>query len=201
MKTKETINVILRNILNCTDRQKEAVRKIRNQETVRRSMYTEHKIPPKEHLIWIDNLSRDNKQAVFVILIEDKAFGIVSLNAIDKLHSKTDWAFYIDQNMRGGLGSALEFNFLNFIFDDLHFDKLNCEVIETNSAVVALHKNFGFTEEGLRRENIIKNHQRIGVFFLGLTKSEWIDNREKVFDKFKEKIQKFDINIENQLKF
>lgn len=52
-------------------------------------------------------------------------------------------------------------------------DKLNCEVIETNEAVVRLHVKFGFVEEGFRCENIVKNEQLIGVFFLGITRSDW----------------------------
>ena len=73
---------------------------------------------------------------------------------------------------------------------------MNCEVIETNGAVVKLHKKFGFMEEGFRRENIIKNIQRIGVFFLGLTKSDWINCEAEVLAKYKRVIEKFNIQIE-----
>ena len=75
-------------------------------------------------------------------------------------------------------------------------EKLNCEVIETNEAVVKLHKKFGFVEEGFRRENIIKNESRLGVFCLGLTKSDWEKMKETVKKRYERVINKFDLEIE-----
>lgn len=168
------INVELRKINNCSLEQKRSVRNVRNQHSVRKSMYTEHEIGLDEHLIWVQRLDSDNRQIVFVVLIEGVVSGVVSVNAIDRLHKKLDWAFYLDENVRGGLGAALEFSLLDFVFSNLMMEKLNCEVIETNEAVVKMHKKFGFSEEGFRRENIEKNGERIGVFFLGITKAEWL---------------------------
>jgi UDP-4-amino-4,6-dideoxy-N-acetyl-beta-L-altrosamine N-acetyltransferase len=160
-------------------------------------MYTEHEIGLNEHLGWISRLKKDNKQIVFVVLNElQKAIGVVSVNALDSLHKKADWAFYLDENERGGLGAALEYNLLEFVFEKLKLEKLNCEVIETNEPVVRLHKKFAFIEEGFRRENIEKNDKRIGVYFLGLTKKDWLENRNKIFEKYKSTIIKFNISIE-----
>lgn len=190
------INVALREIIRCEGVQKKAVRDVRNQLSVRKSMYTEHEIALDEHLDWLERLGSDTKQIVFIVLVENVVSGVVSVNAIDRLHRKSDWAFYLDENVRGGLGAALEFALINFVFEELGLEKLNCEVIETNDAVVKLHKKFGFVEEGFRRENILKNGRRIGVFFLGLTKSDWHNCNSNVLDKYKKIIEKFDIKIE-----
>jgi UDP-4-amino-4,6-dideoxy-N-acetyl-beta-L-altrosamine N-acetyltransferase len=122
------------------------VRDIRNEEGVRRWMYTDHAIGVNEHLSWINRLKTDDRQIVFVILAQEPV-GVVSVNAIDRHHRKADWAYYLTQTARGGLGSAVEFSFINFIFDSLDIDKLNCEVIAGNDAVVKLHKKFLFQEE------------------------------------------------------
>jgi len=188
--------ILLREITKCTDKQKKSVREVRNQESVRKSMYTEHKIPLNEHLAWVERLQSDNRQIVFVVLLDDVVSGVVSVNAIDRLHLKSDWAFYLDANVRGGLGAALEFGLINFVFQRVGLEKLNCEVMETNEAVVKLHKKFGFVEEGFRRENIIKNENRVGVFFLGLTKSDWEKEKEKVKNRYEKVIDKFDLEIE-----
>lgn len=190
------VDVILREITHCSDDQKKAVRDVRNQASVRKSMYTEHEIPLKEHLAWVDRLSNDNRQIVFVVFVDDVVSGVVSVNNIDRLHLKSDWAFYLDENVRGGLGASLEFKLINFVFDQLGLEKLNCEVIETNDSVVKLHKKFGFQEEGFRRENIVKNEQRIGVYFLGLTKSDWVVIKDTVLSQYGKVIDKFDIKIE-----
>lgn len=189
-------NIILREITKCTEEQKKAVREVRNQESVRKSMYTEHEIPLNEHLAWVERLKSDTRQIVFVVLVEGIVSGVVSVNAIDRLHKKSDWAFYLDENVRGGLGAALEFRLINFVFNKLCLEKLNCEVIETNKAVVKMHKKFGFIEEGFRRENIIKNNARIGVFFLGLTESDWLKERESISTRYEKVIEKFNLEIE-----
>lgn len=186
----------LREITKCTDDQKKALRDVRNQESVRKSMYREHETPLDEHLAWVERLTSDKRQIVFVVLADDVVSGVVSINAIDRLHLKSDWAFYLDENVRGGLGAALEFGLINFVFYELGLEKLNCEIIETNDAVVKLHKKFSFKEEGYRRENIIKNQMRIGVYFLGLTKSDWIRDREAIKARYKKVIEKFDLEIE-----
>ena len=189
-------NILLREITKCTDEQKKSARKVRNQESVRKSMYTEHEIPLNEHLAWVERLQSDNRQIVFVVLVDEVVSGVVSVNAIDRLNLKSDWAFYLDANVRGGLGAALEFGLINFVFQKVGLEKLNCEVIETNEAVVKLHKKFGFVEEGFRRENIIKNENRMGVFFLGLTRSDWEREKETVKNRYEKVINKFDIEIE-----
>ena len=196
MKGQKMINVVLREITQCNDEQKKAVRVVRNQLSVRRSMYTEHEIQLEEHLAWIERISSDNRHIVFLVLIDEIVSGVVSVNAIDRLHLKSDWAFYLAENARGGLGVALELKLLNFVFYVLGLEKLNCEVIEKNVSVVKLHEKFGFKKEGFRQEHIIKNGLRIGVFFLGLTKSSWAENADKFSARYKKVIDKFNIEIQ-----
>ena len=188
--------VVLREINKCTYEQKLSVRDIRNQDSVRRSMYTDHEIGLDEHLKWVTRLKDDKKQIVFVVLVEEVVSGVVSVNAIDRSHKKSDWAFYLSEKVRGGLGAALEFSLLDFVFNTLLLEKLNCEVIETNEAVVKMHKKFCFVEEGFRRENIEKEGGRVGVFFLGITKSDWLEGKSSVREKYQPVLNKFNITIE-----
>ena len=175
------------------------VRKIRNEGNVRKWMYTGHTIGVTEHLGWINRLKQDERQIVFAVLNEEHCpLGVVSVNAIDRLHKKSDWAYYLTETSRGGLGSALEYSFINFIFDTLGMDKLNCEVIEGNDAVVKLHKKFLFQEEGFRRSNILKDGTRIGVHFLGLTKEDWLDGRAAIQEKYKGVFEKFAVSVQWQ---
>jgi UDP-4-amino-4,6-dideoxy-N-acetyl-beta-L-altrosamine N-acetyltransferase len=191
--------IVLRELINCSLDDQVAVREIRNQKTVRSSMYTDHEIGLNEHLNWISNLKSDSRQVVFVVFGGDSnPVGVVSLNAIDSLHEKADWAYYLDEESRGGLGAVLEFNFLNFVFRDLDLKKLNCEVIESNAAVVKLHKKFLFQEEGFRRSNIIKNDNRIGVHFLGITKDEWLNGSSDVYEKYRSVFDKYEVIIDRE---
>ncbi|MFJ3045328.1 UDP-4-amino-4,6-dideoxy-N-acetyl-beta-L-altrosamine N-acetyltransferase [Herbaspirillum chlorophenolicum] len=167
---------------------------IRNTKSVREVMYTDHEIGTNEHLGWISRLKKDDRQIVFAVLDGEKPLGVASVNAIDRLHRKADWAFYLHESCRGGLGAALELAIIEFVFGPLQLEKLNCEVIEGNDTVVKLHKKFGFVEEGFRPANIIKNEKRIGVYYLGLEKEKWspktvIASYSSVFDKFNIRIE------------
>ena len=123
---------------------------------------------------------------------------MVSVNELDWRHRKADWAFYLTENERGGLGAALEFAFLDFVFDQLALEKLNCEVIEGNDAVIRMHKQFGFEEEGFRhlQTNIQKDGVRIGVHFLGLQKTAWMAARSTIRSHYEPILEKFSIEIE-----
>ncbi|MGJ7513771.1 UDP-4-amino-4,6-dideoxy-N-acetyl-beta-L-altrosamine N-acetyltransferase [Pseudomonas baetica] len=157
------------------------IRLLRNQEDVRKYMYTAHEISPHEHENWLKSLHGNSRQSVFVVMHEDKAVGVVSLNAINATQKTADWAFYLDAGLQGkGLGSLVEFWMLDYAFGEAGLDKLNCEVLETNPAVVKMHQKFGFTIEGVRRKNILKDGKRIDVVLLGITKEEWLTHRPSV---------------------
>lgn len=168
-------------ILNASEFIQNKIRHLRNQEDVRKYMYTSHEISEEEHKLWLDSLKGNKKQSVFVVMLEDEPAGVVSLNNINSVHKHADWAFYIDGMLQGkGLGSRIEFWMLDHAFNEVGLEKLNCEVLETNPSVIKMHQKFGFSIEGVRKKNIIKNGERIDVVLLGITSSEWKTQREKI---------------------
>ncbi len=162
----------------------ERVRQLRNQPEVRRHMYTDHEISPREHQAWLASLHDNARQSVFVVLVDDTPRGVVSLNAINTLHQCADWAFYLDSELQGkGLGSQVECWLLDHAFDDVGLAKLNCEVLASNPAVVRLHQKFGFTLEGVRRQNVSRNGERLDVMLLGISAEEWRAHRPQIIER------------------
>ena len=174
------------------------LRDIRNQDSVRKWMYSDHLIDVNEHLSWLASLKQSTSQYAFAIL-DDKGspVGLVSLSSIDIKNRKADWAFYLAQSERGGLGAAIEFYFLDFVFDALKIEKLNCEVIEGNNAVLKMHKKFLFKEEGVRKFNVIKDGIRKDVVLLGLSKGDWQAGSSSVYERYGSVIEKFSISIDS----
>ncbi len=157
------------------------VRILRNQDDVRKYMYTSHEISEQEHKSWIASLSGNVKQRVFVVIFNDEPAGVVSLSAINITQKTADWAFYLDSGLQGkGLGSLVEFWMLDYAFKEAGLEKLNCEVLEVNQPVIKMHQRFGFEVEGVRRKNIIKDGRRIDVVLLGITKDEWLERRSSI---------------------
>ncbi len=175
----------LLNIIDAPDDILEKVRCIRNEEQVRKWMYTDHIISKEEHSNWLAKLKSDTKNIVFVVMADnDSVIGVVSVNALDRTHKKADWAYYLTEEARSGIGAVLEFFFIDYVFNSLGLYKLNCEVIEHNDAVVRLHEKFGFKREGFRESNILKNNERLGVYYLGLTKETWSSIRQDLKNKY-----------------
>lgn len=197
MEIKKKKLILLRNIISCSDIQVEAIRNMRNSEEIKKFMYTNHIISKKEHLNYIENLKEEKNKLVFCVLKENKTpIGVVSINSIDYKKKKSDWAFYLNSSERNGLGGFIEFNIINFIFDRLNLEKLNCEVIETNQSVLKLHGKFFFKQENFKEEQIIKNNKKLGIHFLGLNKDNWLLNRLLVSNKYKILFNRFEFKIE-----
>ncbi|MFZ1813416.1 MAG: UDP-4-amino-4,6-dideoxy-N-acetyl-beta-L-altrosamine N-acetyltransferase [Rhizobiaceae bacterium] len=188
---------LLKNICYCTTEQKMDVLAIRNSDAVRKAMYNEHQIGLNEHLGWIEKLLTDRRQIVMAVLRDSEtAVGVVSVNQIDMVHRKADWAFYLDAAERGGVGSALEIFMIEHVFNVLGLEKLNCEVLETNPGVVAMHLRFGFADEGFRKGNVEKDGKRIGVHFLGLEKSNWQQIGDGIRVAVSERIADIEISLD-----
>ncbi len=163
------------------DRQVLSLLEMRNDRRIRQWMYSDHTITTEEHRAWVERMRDDPTEVIFGVATDDGALcGSVAVNHVDMRHRKADWAFYLSDNAPYGCAAAVEFALINFVFDRLDLEKLNCEVIAGNEAVVKLHKKFGFSEEGIRRENIIKAGHRVGVVLLGLTRDEWMKNKERI---------------------
>mgnify|MGYP000485185042 CR=1 FL=1 len=187
----------LRPLQNCSAQQTETIRQIRNCENVRATMYSDHMISATEHQAWLLGLKNDATSIVFAVLREDEVpVGLVSVTKIDVKHKKADWAFYLDVSARGGLGAALEYMVIEYVFERLGLYKLNCEVLETNEAVIKMHQKFAFEIEGLRRSNIEKNGARVGVVFLGLTREDWISRQFEIRDRYSSVLARFDLRID-----
>jgi len=192
----KTKDLFLRLIGSCSLSQQLKIREIRNQPDIRAAMYTEHEIGVNEHLDWVKNVTKEPKYLTFAVLNEIQvSIGLWQFTELDTLHKKSNFGWFFDKVERGGLGTAIEYRMIEYAFDVLKLEKINCEVLESMTYVVNLHKKFSFEEEGFRRQNIEKNGKRIGVIMLGLTKPDWLSNKQEIFEKHRLIIEKFVINI------
>ena len=183
--------MIFKNILDVDKKLQNMVLNWRNHIDIRKNMYTDTIITLEEHTTWLKSLETTNRTYVYIAYKDNLPIGLVSINNINYTHQHADWAFYLNPNFLStkGLGTLMEFHFLNYVFNNFEIEKLNCEVLEINPSVIKLHKKFGFTEEGIRRKNIIKEGKRINVYLLGILKEEWNQIKTK-FIKIIERLEK-----------
>ena len=153
----------------------ELVRKWRNSSNVASYMYNESVITKKEQKNWFKKINNENSSVYWVVEYEGKKLGLASITQIDRTLNSCYWAFYLgDLSLRGaGIGAKIEYNVLDYVFNELKINKLRCEVFETNDKVIKMHEKFGFRREAFYREHCVKNNKKLNVIGLAILQSEW----------------------------
>ena len=151
------------------------VRGWRNSAEVARYMYGDHEIGEAEHAAWLQSALTGEDRRYWIVERDGAPVGLANLARIDRAASRCDWAFYLaEPAVRGqGVGAAVEYLVLAHVFETLRLNKLWCEVLAENTAVIGLHERFGFTREALLREHVMKSGARHDVVGLGLLRREW----------------------------
>ena len=179
-------------VTNISAQDQRELLKIRNNKEIRKWMYTEHEISSREHSNWIQSLNGEASRIALAMFEHNKVIGAFNIYNINNLHKTCEWGWFIDPlKSGGGLGSAIEYNLIDFIFTELKMYKQIVEVLEENTPVINLHKKFFFKEEGFKRFHFIKEGQRTSCYVLGLLSPDW----EMQKDTIKHKSEDFKINI------
>lgn len=161
----------------------------RNLPSVAEYMYSDHEITPEEHDQWFDTTRHRDDRRYWIIELDGAPVGLANLVDIDLDARRCTWAFYLaDDSTRGrGVGSWVEYNVLEFVFETLGLEKLYCEVLSTNGAVVAMHESFGFRREAYHRSHVWKAGLPQDVVGLGILRSEWESLRPAVQQRLTDK--------------
>jgi UDP-4-amino-4,6-dideoxy-N-acetyl-beta-L-altrosamine N-acetyltransferase len=151
------------------------VRDWRNQDDVRRWMYSDHIISPEEHDRWFAGALVDPRRRYWIINLEGRDVGLANLADVSREHRRCAWAYYLaDGSVRGrGLGAFVEYWVIEQVFGPEGLTKLCCEVLANNEPVWKLHEAFGFEREGVYRNHIYKDGQPVDVIALALTPQAW----------------------------
>ncbi len=168
---------------------KDQVFKWRNLPGVAKYMYTDHRISPEEHEKWFNTALSDATRVYWIIIRDGQDVGLVNLYNLDRKNQRSHWAFYIaSPDVRGsGIGSFVEYSMLQYAFDELHLNKLCCEVLVSNEAVIAMHKKFGFQQEGYFSEHISKGNVLEDIACLAIKRSEWEKIKMDIESRLKQK--------------
>lgn len=168
---------------------REMIREWRNLPKVADYMYTDHMISPEEHAAWFSRVLKDPTYRYWIIVCDGEDVGVANLYAIDQRNRRCYWAFYVASPDVGGkgVGSHVEYTVLNYVFDDLKFEKLCCEVLSSNRGVVEMHRRFGFVQEGLFRKHISKRGALNDIVCLAILKEEWEALRPQLEQKLRAK--------------
>lgn len=136
-----------------------------------------------EHLEWWDSLRGRSDRRYLMYECSGVPLGIVGFSDLGGGDAIGTWAFYAAPESPKGTGSKMEFLALDLAFGELALHKLRCEVLQFNSAVLKLHQKFGFSIEGVLREQHLVEGNRVGIVLLGMLSAEWKEKRPAMQDK------------------
>ena len=147
----------------------------RNAPHVSAYMYTSHAISQAEHDRWFAMALDAPDRRYWIVERDGEGVGLANLTRIDAANRKCDWAYYLGEtSTRGqGIGAAVEYMVLQFVFGPLGLNKLCCEVFLDNEAVWKLHESFGFTKEALWRDHVWRDGEARDVVGLGILGRDW----------------------------
>ncbi len=183
MKIRNIIReIIFQNLTRCNEDEVNKILEIRNEKKVRMNMFTKHIITKNEHNIWFEKLKVSKKELFFCIKYKNEIIGGLGLKDIINFDCAY-WSFYLSENKNFiGLGASVEFKALDWFFNEFNFNKLYCFVLRKNTAVIKLHRKFGFIDETCIK--VIKEKVKNEDFVhLELNKDKWKKVKEK-FERF-----------------
>ncbi|WP_276661908.1 UDP-4-amino-4,6-dideoxy-N-acetyl-beta-L-altrosamine N-acetyltransferase [Syntrophomonas wolfei] len=149
---------------------------------VTRYSFTDPQLTMHEQSAWFEKISVDSTSIYWVINYEANDIGVLDICDIDRHNLRCGWGYYIGETAYRGRGIArnLECNIYDFVFEQLHMNKLWCEVLANNQKVVEIHKKYGSEVEGVLKEHIIKQGKVLDVVKMGITRNKWMHIRDKV---------------------
>ena len=137
-------NLLTIELLNFTQLsldEKELVLKWRNDERIRRWMFSTELISLENHLNYIDSLSSKKDRVYFLVKQNSLPIGVIDFTKITT--SSAHIGLYANPDIKG-LGNLLMEKIVNYAFEKLKIKKLISEVFETNIKAIKLYERFDF---------------------------------------------------------
>lgn len=151
----------------------------RNSDPIRTYMFTDWKISLEEHKSWFQSLQESNSAQTLVFEYLQKPYGVVNLTQINHQNKTCYWGFYIGEPERPkGLGAAMGYMAIEYIFNTLNMRKLYAEVLAFNTISLKYHGKLGFQKEGYLVEHVWKNGTFQDVVVESLFNQRWQVLRE-----------------------
>lgn len=144
----------------------------RNHPNVRAWMFGQDEIALNEHEKWFNKQLSSPNVHLMIFNVDNQPMGVINVTRItldryqtlnqSKLNTKeksASWGFYLSpESAKGqGLGFALGVLAICHIFNTTDIDKITAQVLDYNTASLALHRKLGFKQTG-----VLKQHFGVG---------------------------------------
>lgn len=122
----------------------------------------------------INNWFLNTKPNYWMILNEGNTIGYFRLSN----HSFVNKNIYIGADIAPefiGKGFAKEAYklFISFLFKEYELNKISLEVLSTNERAISLYNKLGFKQEGIKRQEVLKEDKFVDSIIMSILKEEY----------------------------
>jgi len=129
---------------------------------------------------WVADIGSENKnqKAVYGVFFNGVAIGAGWLCYIDYINKKCSVGAFIGETKyhNKGIGKIVFSLLLDFAFNGLGMNKVELEVLCSNSNAIHLYKKIGFFHEGTKREAYFANGKFLDIEIMSILKKEFFLN-------------------------
>jgi RimJ/RimL family protein N-acetyltransferase len=120
------------------------------------------------------NWFKNTQPQYYIILNQNEKIGYFRLSN----YSITNQNIYIGADLHPKFwGKKLAYSsyikFIDYLFNRYNLNKISLEVLSTNVRAYNLYKKLGFVQEGIKRQEVLKQHQFVDSIIMSLLKTEY----------------------------
>lgn len=149
------------------------VLKWRTLPEVTRYMFTDIDNDMRKQELWYKRISLDSANRYWIISLNERLIGVVSLNDIQTTHKCCSWAFYIGEPDCRLIGGMIAPYVYRYVFEVLGFKKITGEVMEGNENVRKMHVVQGCRQVGEWKQHVFKYGRYHDVYLFEMLDSDW----------------------------
>ena len=125
-------------------------------------------------------IDKTNIRLIIESIADKNVLGMISLMEIDWKNRTASYAIKLksDAPKQKGIASDSEFTLFRFAFEELQLHRLSSEVIEYNTASIAMTEKCGAKREGVKRSAVYKNGKYHDVICYGVLYDDYVNAAE-----------------------
>lgn len=126
---------------------------------------------------WFRDYLRRADEQIFAIEVEGRHVGNLGLHKVDRVHRKADLGIVIGEPAywSRGYGTDALRAALAYGFGSLGLNKVSLDVLEDNARALRTYAKCGFVQEGLHREDVLKDGRFRNVVRMSILAREFRD--------------------------
>ena len=186
------VKVKLQNIIETSFEDQMKIRDWRNDPRTADVFLISH-IEEETHKNWLESQRKEKPSTqAFFIIVDDIKVGIQYLSHIDYDNHTAEPGFFMNPDFGEEYGivhPVAGYIMMRYAIEKLGIFKFNIKVLDNNPSMVRQNKRAGYVEEGLLKNQILKNGKRYDVHLMGMFASDWLERNKYTYEYYKDYIE------------